>query len=220
MDGQDGGAAAICVPGGGLSKYYNSPGRLAVIKRKFDSVTRRAEADPATFATELEILDSAGEIHREPTDTPIREIVDHCRVWESHSEQKRGSSPATDRHPKHKGESGDPREPTGVMEDSLWEEPRIPVFGANVVLSDRGVPQERGSVRNRDVSPGILSSLIARLMRAAQEDNPAEVKVPPDAGTWGPPVAPVSGTSAQSPVLGTEQVMVCFSCGHPGHGVN
>ena len=28
-----------------------------------------------------------------PPDTPIREILDRCRVWESHSEQKRGSSP-------------------------------------------------------------------------------------------------------------------------------
>ena len=96
-------------------------------------------------------------------------------------------------------------------------------------------------MRSQDVSPGILSSLIAQLIRAAQEDNPAEVKVPPDAGTWGPPVAPVSGTSAQCPVKvapqsttrlvrdksvqdhpvpGTEPVMVCFSCGRPGHGVN
>ena len=49
--------------------------------------------------------------------------------------------------------------------------------------------------------------------------DPAEVKVPPDAGMWGPPVAPVLGTSAESSV-GTDLVMVCFSCGHPGHGVN
>ena len=39
----------------GLSNYYYSPGRLAVFRRKFESVTRRAGADPATFATELEI---------------------------------------------------------------------------------------------------------------------------------------------------------------------
>ena len=38
-----------------------------------------------------------------PPDTPIREIVDSCRVWESHSEQKRGSSPATDRQTKRRG---------------------------------------------------------------------------------------------------------------------
>ena len=103
--------------------------------------------------------------------------------------------------------SGDPRESTCVMRN-----PRIPVSG---VRSDRGEPQEVGSVRSRAVSPGILSSLIAQLIWAAQEDNPAEVKVPPDAGTWGSPVAPVPGTSAESPVLGAEPVIVCFSCGEP-----
>ena len=36
--------------------YYNSPGRLAVFRRKFENVTRRTGVDPATFAMELEIL--------------------------------------------------------------------------------------------------------------------------------------------------------------------
>ena len=40
----------------GLSDYYNSPGRLAVFQRQFESATRRTGMDPATFATELEIL--------------------------------------------------------------------------------------------------------------------------------------------------------------------
>ena len=40
----------------GLSDYYNCPGRLAVFQRQFESATRRPEMDPATFATELEIL--------------------------------------------------------------------------------------------------------------------------------------------------------------------
>ena len=34
-----------------LSDYYNSPGRLAVFRRQFKSVTRRPGMDPATFAT-------------------------------------------------------------------------------------------------------------------------------------------------------------------------
>ena len=33
----------------GLSNYYYSPGRLAVLRRKFESVTRRTGADPAKF---------------------------------------------------------------------------------------------------------------------------------------------------------------------------
>ena len=87
--------------------------------------------------------------------------------------------------------SSDPLESTGVMKDSLRVEPPIPVSGANVVRSDRVNPRKGGSVRSRDVSPGILSSLIARLIWAAREDNPAEVMVPLDAGTWGLPVAPL-----------------------------
>ena len=38
-----------------LSEYYNSPGRLAIrrkFRRKFDSVVRRDEEDPAAFATD------------------------------------------------------------------------------------------------------------------------------------------------------------------------
>ena len=35
-----------------LSEYYNSPGRLAIFRRKFGSVVRRNEEDPAAFATD------------------------------------------------------------------------------------------------------------------------------------------------------------------------
>ena len=113
---------------------------------KFDSVTRRAGSDPATFLTELEILAVRGfgdmgtharnrlvrnrfiadqrHIDSVPPDMPIREIVDCCRVWESHSEQKRGSSPAADGHLKCKGMSSDPWEFESVGEDLLWKIPR------------------------------------------------------------------------------------------------
>ena len=157
---------------------------------------------------------------------PIREIVDRCRVWESHSEQKRGSSPGTDLYRGHTGVSSDSRESNLFMENSLRTvgchevESRIPVPMASVVQSDLVGAQEVGSGWNRDASPGILPSLIARLLRAAQEDNPAEVKVPPDAGARRPSVAPFAGMSGQSQVSEAEPVMVCFSCGRPGHGVN
>ena len=39
-----------------LSDYNNSPGRLAAFRQQFESATRRPGMDPATFATELEIL--------------------------------------------------------------------------------------------------------------------------------------------------------------------
>ena len=58
--------------------------------------------------------------------------------------------------------------------------------------------QKKGSGCSRDDSQGMLSSLIARLLRTAQEDNPAEVKVPPDVGTGRLPVVPFPEASAQS----------------------
>ena len=95
----------------GLSDYYNSLGRLAAFRRQFESATRRPGMDPATFATELGILAvrGFGDMGKRPrdsmirdrfiaaqrscglsrhldgvsSDTPIRDIVDHCRVWES-----------------------------------------------------------------------------------------------------------------------------------------
>ena len=95
----------------GLSAYYQSPGRLAVLRRRFESAFR---SGPATFATELGILAIQGfedmkerawdtmirdkfiagqrqcalrrQLDRFAQDTPIGEIVDSCRVWESNSD--------------------------------------------------------------------------------------------------------------------------------------
>ena len=39
-----------------LSAYYNTPGRLAVFRRRFENAHRRPGSDSATFATELGIL--------------------------------------------------------------------------------------------------------------------------------------------------------------------
>ena len=100
----------------GLSYYYNSPGRLAVFRRRFESAIRRPGMDPAMFATELGILAVRGfgdmgkrardsmirdrfiaaqrncglprHLDGVSSDTPIRDIVDRCRMWESHSEQE------------------------------------------------------------------------------------------------------------------------------------
>ena len=91
-------------------------------------------------------------------------------------------------------------------------ESRIPVPVASVVLSDIVGPREAGSGCNQDVPPGTMLSLIARLLRAAQEDNPAEVKVPPDTGARRPSVAPGAGTPGRNKLAGDG----VFSCGRPG----
>ena len=73
-------------------------------------------------------------------------------------------------------------------------DPRIPVPVANVVKSDIVAPRRGGGGGcSQDAPLEIMSSLIARLLWTAQEDNPAEVKVPPDAGARRPSVVPEVG---------------------------
>ena len=95
-----------------LSDHYDSPGRRAEYKRQFQRVVRRPEDDPSVFAIELETLagraltDIDSSIQRQMVqdrfidgqaecalrrnldsfipDTPMSDIVDSCRVWESH----------------------------------------------------------------------------------------------------------------------------------------
>ena len=98
----------------GLAAYYQSPGRLAGLRRQFESASRHPGLDPATFATDLGMLAIQGfgdmreqardtmirdkfiagqeqcalrrQLDGFAQDTPIGEIVDSCRVWESHSD--------------------------------------------------------------------------------------------------------------------------------------
>ena len=99
-----------------LSAHYGSPGRLADNRRQFEKTTRSAGEDPSihVFAIALETLavkafgdmgqtarlwlirdrfiagHSSCELWRyldsEPPETPSRDFVDRCRVWESHTD--------------------------------------------------------------------------------------------------------------------------------------
>ena len=97
-----------------LSSHYGSPGRLASYRRQFDKTERIPGEDPANFGITLETLavkafgdigqtarlrlirdrfiagHGSCELRRHldclPPDTPLRDIVDRCRVWESHSD--------------------------------------------------------------------------------------------------------------------------------------
>ena len=97
-----------------LSEHYGSPGRLAEYKRHFRWVFSQPDDDPSIFAVELETLarrafsdiDSSIQLQmvrdrfidgqaqcalRQHLDsfgpnTPMQNIVDSCRVWESHNE--------------------------------------------------------------------------------------------------------------------------------------
>ena len=97
-----------------LSAHYGSPGRLADYRRQFEKTTRSAGEDPSIFAITLETLavkafgdmsstarlrlirdrsiagHSSCELRRYldsvPPETPIRDVVDRFRVWESHAD--------------------------------------------------------------------------------------------------------------------------------------
>ena len=109
-----------------LSAQYGSPGRLADYRRQFERTTRTAGEDPSIFATALETLamkafgdmghtarlrlirdrfiagHSSCEMRRHldsvQPETPIRDVVDRCRVWESHADPavRRISKPSPD----------------------------------------------------------------------------------------------------------------------------
>ena len=105
---------------GAPSAHYGSPGRLADYRRQFEKTTRTAGEDPSIFATALETLavkafgdmgqtarlrlirHSSCELRRHldsvPPQTPIWDVVDRCRVWESHADPtvRRVSKPSPD----------------------------------------------------------------------------------------------------------------------------
>ena len=70
-----------------------------------------------------------------------------------------------------------------------------------------------------DCPLNIISSLVARLLRTAQEGQPEEVKVPPDEEMRSPSAMLEVG-SVERGQSAMERVRVCFSCGRPGHGMN
>ena len=144
----------------GLAAYYQSPGRLAGLRRQFAGALRHPGLDPATFATDLGMLAIQGfgdlkeqardtmirdkfiagqeqcalrrQLDGFAQDTPIGEIVDSCRVWESHSDSDRiagkriefgadnqsGDSRTWERN--RAAVVVDTREPERVVQEEVW----------------------------------------------------------------------------------------------------
>ena len=112
-----------------LSDHYRSPGRLAEYKRQAKRAFRRPGDDLSVFAIELETLARRAFVDIDPLiqlrmvqdrfidgqaecalrrhldslgpDTPMADIVDSCRVWESHVEVASGRQMGIDRHSPH-----------------------------------------------------------------------------------------------------------------------
>ena len=137
----------------GLSAYYQSPGRLAGLRRRFESAFRQPGLDPATFATDLGILAIQGfgdmkeqardtmikdkfiagqgqcalrrQLDGFAQDTPIGEIVDSCRVWESHSDSNRVSTVNCDSDVGNQPSDSRTWERRKVVVDTERQEPRV-----------------------------------------------------------------------------------------------
>ena len=195
----------------GLSAYYRSPGRLAVLKRRFESAFRRPGLDPATIATELGILAIQGfedmneqardimirgkfiagqkqcalcrQLDGFAPDTPIGESVDSCRVWESHSDPEMVSDGSHDPYVEHQSC------------DFRTREHMKPV--ANV-QSNISVTDEQSPVFEIGDDRSAIELLINRLLQPTQNEIQSEDRINQPTGV-GP---------------------VCFSCGGEGHGIN
>ena len=164
-----------------LSAHYGSPGGLADYRRQFEKTTRTAGEDPSIFAITLETLamkafgdlgqtarlrlirdrfiagHSSCELHRYldsvPPETPNRDVVDRCRVWENHADPEiwRVSKPGPE-----------------------------PVYPAYIVSeSDKGVDDLRvAAVATPPSTPDQLEILLPQLLASSAAPTPIPAPVP------------------------------------------
>ena len=220
-----------------LTAHYGSPGRLADYRRQFERTTRTVGEDPAIFATALESLaakafgdmgqmarlhlirdifiagygncDLRRHLDSVSPETPIRDVVDRCRVWESHADPsvRRIGQP-----------NPDPTYPTYAVGDADSD---------NEVTRVAAVTGQRSGQNQRVISIVEVSDIEKVLQQLAREpqNRPPTVVNPPVPTTleqlfgsffdgqrqwqWQPPL--------QRPTRRDWANMVCFSCGKSGH---
>ena len=236
-----------------LSSHYGSPGRLANYRREFDETGRKRGEDPSNFAITLETLavkafgnmsqtarlrlirdrfiaghescDLRRYLDCVPPDTPLRDIVDRCRVWESHAdpEVRRISKPMPEpdyltyvvKQPDYE------TEPVCVV---TVNKPNSPVDQSEELLKKLLAvltPTVPPPARAPDLSP--LDKLVQLLLSEAamREPVPPTPAEPPGLET----LLQTYFTEQQSPRQGTRFRQVrrnwsdvkCFSCGKTGH---
>ena len=159
-----------------LSAHYGSPGRLANYRQEFDKTLRKPGEDPSNFAIALETLavtefGDMGRLIRArfiaghgicelrryldcvPPDTSLRDIVDRCRVWESHAEPevRRVSKPMPE-----------PAYPACVVNESEYETEPVRVVTVNKLNS----------------SVDQMEELLKRLLAGLTPAVPTPAKVP------------------------------------------
>ena len=242
-----------------LSSHYGSPGRLANYRREFDRTVRKKGEDPSNFAITLETLavkafGNMGQTARlrlirdrfiaghgncdlqryldcVPPDTPLMDIVDRCRVWESHGafETQRVSKPVAE-----------PVYPAYVVEQTDYYDEPVCVVSVNKQNNQRDQTDELlkkllvGSInycsRSSDKDP--VGNSVGKADSIVDVRNSEKRTAPPPST----PVEPTGleallqtyFTGQQSPGLGPRFRQLrrnwadvkCFSCGKTGHSAN
>ena len=185
--------------------------------------------DPVTFATELGTLAARGfgdmgkrardamirdkfiaaqrhcglqrHLDGVPPETPIWEIVNSCRVWESHSDRVPNSEDVPDRDSRRQSEDprtlGSPQSGSQEVLADLGLDSRVPVSG---VKACSGNGDEDGQLAPLQA----ISLLVTKLLRMAQGGRLVEERAPLE----------------EKMSLGSTGTPVCFSCGRQGPGVN
>ena len=179
---------------GALSKHYISPGRSAEYRRQFERASRRPGDDPSVFAIELETLAGrafvdvdasvqlqlvrdrfiAGQAefsHRRHLDsegpgTPMMDIVDRCRVWESHAEENNQWMAAR--------KSDHLRAVCQVASVHMNNEPGDKLAGSDVVdeLIRHLLPTPAAAARRATPIPSDYELLVQRLFGSVQPEQP------------------------------------------------
>ena len=234
-----------------LSSHYGSPGRLASYRRQFDKTERKPGEDPANFGITLETLavkafgdigqtarlrlirdwfiagHGSCELRRHldclPPDTPLRDIVDRCRVWESHSDlaarnvnQPKLTYPAYAVKPLEK-------EPEAVRAITV-NKPERPVENTNELLNklvDMLTPGANTTMKAPE--PSAFDKLVHLLRENVAERKPA-LPATPEPTKFETKLQtflnsrrmPYQGFR-QRPVQRDWSEVKCFSCGNSGH---
>ena len=238
-----------------LTAHYGSPGRLADCRRQFERTTRKVGEDPAIFATALEALavkafgdmgqtarlrlirdifiaghdncDLRRHLDSVPPETPIRDVVDRCRVWESHAD------PIVHRMNKP---TPDMTYPTYAVSDTDKDREVIKVAAVTGLRSDQNQLQDLlrwivSAVERPAPTPEIdIEKLLLQLARVPP-DGPAPVVDTPVPPTLEQMLRSVLDGQRrrqrqpqrqrqppkQRPVRRDWSDVMCFSCGKMGH---
>ena len=234
-----------------LSSHYGSPGRLASYRREFDKTERKPGEDPANFGITLETLavkafgdigqtlrlrlirdrfiagHGSCELRRHldclPPDTPLRDIVDRCRVWESHSDSSgRHISKPEPAYPAYVVKKSE-KDPDPVRTVTV-NKPECSVDDSNELLRKLVEMLTPGATSTaRAPEPSILDKLVQLLTEKAATRKPVSpapaepTKLETRLQTFFEGRQIPNQQFRPRPVRRDWSEVKCFSCGKSGH---